>query len=507
MNVLIPGRTLTAVAAVTAAALMTAPVEASTLRMAMQEDPDALDPDQGGTYAGRVVFAALCDKLVDITPELHIVPVLATGWEWSDDNLALTMTLREGVVFHDGEPFNAEAAKYNIERSKTLDESRRKGELAQVESVEVLDEYTVRLHLSQPFAPLLAQLTDRAGMMVSPRAAEELGADFPSNPACSGPYEFVERIAQDSIRARKFDRYWNADEIHIDEIVYSYIEDPTVRLASLRAGDIDIAERVAATDLGTVRQEPDLELVSIVGLGFTHLHVNTHRGERADTPLGNNPRLRQALDLAIDRDIINQAAFDGENLPGNQLVPPTSPYYIEKFPIPERDVERARAILAEEGHERLAVELTVVNAASDVRVAQIVQTLAGEAGFDITVQPLETATAVQRYFAGNFELFLGNWSGRADPDGNLHAYLACDGSQNHGHFCHEELDELLNAARAVSDVEERYALYERAAEIYLAELPTIPIYHLTWFFGVNNRVQGLTPYPDAITRLQGMRIE
>lgn len=500
-------QTLTAVALVAMASLAAATADAATLRMAVQEDPDALDPDQGGTFGGRVIFAALCDKLVDIAPDLEIVPMLATGWEWSDDNLELTMTLREGVVFHDGEPFDAEAVKYNIERSKTLDESRRKAELAQVESVEVVDDLTVKLHLSQPFAPLLAQLSDRAGMMLSPKAAEELGANFPSAPACSGPFEFVERIAQDSITVRKFQDYWNAGEIHIDEVIYRYVEDPTVRLAQLRAGDIDIAERVAATDLATVRDDPNLELVSIVGLGVSHLQINTDRGERAETPLGQNARLRQALELSLDRNIINQVAFDGGFLPGNQLVTPESPFYIKEFPIPERDVEAARAILAEEGFDRVPVELMVENAAMNVRAAQIIQAMAGEAGFDVTVQPLETATAVQSLFAGNFEMFIANWSGRADPDGNLHTILTCEGSQNHGHYCNEELDVALNAARAASDFDERYAHYSDAAEIYLAELPTIPIYHLTWFFGVNDRVQGLVPRPDALTRLQGLRIE
>jgi peptide/nickel transport system substrate-binding protein len=505
--VLASRQTLTTVALLAAALLGATSVHAATLRMAIQEDPDALDPDQGGTYGGRVVFAALCDKLVDIGPDLSIEPMLATGWEWSDDNLALTMTLREGVVFHDGEPFDAEAVKFNIERSKTLDESRRKAELAQVESVEVVDDYEVTLHLSQPFAPLLAQLSDRAGMMVSPKAAADLGANFPSAPACSGPFEFVERIAQDSITVRKFADYWNADEIHIDEVIYRYVEDPTVRLAQLRAGDIDIAERVAATDLDIVRDDPNLELVSIVGLGVSHLQINTDRGERAQTPLGQNAKLRQALELSLDLTIINQVAFDGGFLPGNQLVTPESPFYINEFPIPERDVERARAILAEEGFDRVPVELTVENAAMNVRAAQIIQSMAGEAGFDITVQPLETATAVQGLFAGNFEMFIANWSGRADPDGNLHTILSCEGSQNHGHYCNADLDAALNAARAASDFDERYAHYRDAAEIYLAELPTIPIYHLTWFFGVNERVQGLVPRPDALTRLQGMRIE
>ena len=300
---------------------------------------------------------------------------------------------------------------------------------------------------------------------------------------------------------------WNADEVHIDDVIYRYVEDPTVRLAQLRAGDIDIAERVAATDLAAVRDDPNLELVSIVGLGASHLQVNTDRGERSETPLGQDARIRQALELAIDRNIINQVAFDGGFLPGNQLVTPESPLYIKEFPIPSRDVEAAKELLAEAGHERVPVELMVENSAGNVRAAQIIQSMAAEAGFDITVQPLETATAVQSLFGGNFELFLANWSGRPDPDGNLHTILSCEGSQNHGHYCNESLDAALNAARASSDSDERYALYRDAAEIYLAELPTIPIYHLTWFFGVNDRVQGLVPRPDAITRLQGMRIE
>src|SRR5262249_1271766 len=152
---------------------------------------------------GRIVFASLCDKLVDISPELEIVPQLATEWRWVDDNKGLVMKLRPGVKFHDGEPFDAVAAKFSIERHLNLPGSNRKAEISAVKSVEIVDNQTIKLTLSAPFAPLLAQLTDRAGMMVSPKAAQS-GTEFGTRPICAGPYKFVERVAQDRIVLERF---------------------------------------------------------------------------------------------------------------------------------------------------------------------------------------------------------------------------------------------------------------------------------------------------------------
>jgi peptide/nickel transport system substrate-binding protein len=479
---------------------------AQTLRYGLQENPDALDPDLGGTFGGRVVFAALCDKLVDITPGLEIGPMLATSWEVAEDGRSIVFELREGVLFHDGTPFDAEAVKANIERSKSLDTSRRKAELAQVESVEALEPLQVRFNLSQPFTPLLALLSDRAGMMMSPKALSELGDTYATNPVCSGPFSFVERIAQATITVDKFADYWNADEIHFDRVVYSYVEDPTIRLAQLRAGDLDIAERVSPTDLETVRSDPNLALHTVVGLGVSHLHINVANGERANSPLGSDPRLREAFELSLDREIINQVAFDGENLPGNQMVPPTSPYYAKAFPIPPRDLERARELLREAGQERVPVELAVANTAGDIRVAEIVRSLAAEAGFDVTVRAMETTTGTERYFSGNFEVHLGNWSGRSDPDGNLYTFIACDGGQNFGKYCNPEVQAALEAGRTESGFEARYAAYEKAAAGYLADRPTIPVYHTKWLFAADKDLDGITLYPDALLRLPGISL-
>src|SRR6266851_6409599 len=160
----------------------------TTLRIGLAEDPDVLDPTLARTYVGRIVFASICDKLFDIDEKLAAVPQLALGHETSADGKTVTIKLRPGVKFHDGEPFNAEAAKYSLDRHLTMKGSYRRPDLGSVEKVEIVDPMTIRLILKEPFSPLLAQLTDRAGMMVSPKAAEAAGDKFGLHPVCAGPY-------------------------------------------------------------------------------------------------------------------------------------------------------------------------------------------------------------------------------------------------------------------------------------------------------------------------------
>ncbi|MBL8339022.1 MAG: ABC transporter substrate-binding protein, partial [Rhodoferax sp.] len=204
-------------------------LQAQTLRIGLAEDADSLDPTQARTFVGRIVFSSLCDKLFDIDEKLAIVPQLATGYEWSADSKTLTIKLRTDVTFHDGEKMDAAAVKFNLERHKTMAGSQRSGELRPLASVDVVDPATVRLNLSVPFTPLLAALTDRAGMMVSPKAAQAAGANFGARPVCSGPFKFVERVAQDRIVFEKYANYWNKAAIHFDKVIYTPVPDATVR--------------------------------------------------------------------------------------------------------------------------------------------------------------------------------------------------------------------------------------------------------------------------------------
>ena len=479
---------------------------AQTVRVGLNEDPDILDPVLSRTYVGRIVFASLCDKLFDITQDLEVVPQLATGFEFSDDNLSLTLDIRDGVMFHDGTVLDAEAVRYNLERSKNFPGSNRASEIEQLESVEVVDENTVRLNMSQPFAPIVAQLADRAGMMVSPTAAEAEGENFGNAPVCAGPFSFVERVAQDRIVLERFPDYWDAESINLEGVVFLPIPDSSVRLANLQAGDLEMIERPAPTDLEAIRSDANLSLPSAPSLGYQGITINLSNPEPLDTPLASSPQVREALELALDRNVINQAVFNGEFIVGNQPVPPSSPWYNEAYPVSERNLEQAQALLREAGFERVAFELMVGNNPESVRLGEVVQALGAEAGFDISLRATEFASALDFQEAGDYEAFQIGWSGRLDPDGNIHQYQTCNGALNENGFCNEEVDTLLNEARAVTDPVERKALYDSAGELYLPNRHIIYLYHQNLFFPHVASLEGFEAYPDGILRWQGVTL-
>ena len=366
----------------------------SVLRIGLNDEPDALDPTISRAYVGRLVFAALCDKLFDVTPELKIVPQLATGYEWAAGGRSVVIRLRPGVKFHDGEPFNAEAVKFNIERHLTTPGSFRKSEIGDIKTVDVVNDLTVRFNLSEPLVPLIAALTDRSGMMISPKAARELGDRFGTRPVCAGPFKFVERVAQGKIVGERFADYWDKGNIHVDRVEFVPITDSTARLANLRSGDLQMIERVSPTDLAQVRSDSRLKVVGVPELGYQMLPLNLNNGPRGKV-LGADPRIRQAIDLAIDRDTIIKTVFNNEYIAGNQFVSPASPFYNAKFPVKKRDVARARQLLREAGQPNLAFTLIVPPERDRQEASLIIQAMLAEAGITMTIQTQENVTMLR----------------------------------------------------------------------------------------------------------------
>jgi len=493
---------------VVALSLAGAGAGAQTLRIGLAEDPDVLDPTLARTFVGRIVFASLCDKLVDIAPDLTVVPQLATEWQWSDGNKALVMKLRQGVKFQDGEPFDAAAVKFNIERHLNLPGSTRKAEISAVSEVQVVDEHTVKFVLSAPFAPLLAQLSDRAGMIVSPKAAKS-GGEFGTHPVCAGPYKFVERVAQDRIVLERFADYWNKDAIKFDRVTFLPITDSTVRLANLQSGGLDMIERVAATDFDQARQDARIKTADITGLGYTGLTINLNNGARAKTPLGQDAKVREAMEAAIDRAALNKVVFNGLFQPGNQWMPPGNPYNVKAMPVPPRDLAKAKRLLAEVKAPSLAVNLMVPTDPEILRAAQVIQAMAAEAGFDIKIQATEFASSLDLASKGEFEAYLIGWSGRTDPDGNIYNFVGCKAppALNSPHYCNAEVDRELDAARSADAPAERLAHYAKVAEHTLADRPIIYLWHNKWLYGMQKKLAGFAPYPDGLIRPQGMRME
>jgi len=488
-------------------ALLPLAASAQTLRVGLAEDPDVLDPTLARSFVGRVVFAGLCDKLFDIDEKLQIVPQLATGYEWSADSKALTLKIRPGVTFHDGEKLDAAAVKFNIERHKTMAGSNRRGELAPVSTVDVVDPQTVRINLSAPFSPLLAALTDRAGMMVSPKAAQAEGDKFGTKPVCSGPFRFVERVAQDRIVLEKYAGYWNKDQVHFDKIVYTPIPDATVRLANLRSGQLDFIERVASSDMEKLKGDKKLKTARITEIGYQGLTINVGKSEKAQqNPLGKDARVREAFELSLDRAGIVQVVMDNEATVGNQWVAPTNAFYAKNVPIPKRDIARAKALLKEAGVPNPSFTLVTPTTSDAQRIALVVQAMTREAGFDVKIQSTEFATSLNMADKGDFEAYVLAWSGRADPDGNLYSFDACKQPLNYAGYCVAEVDELLNRSRSERDPAERKKAYEQIAARVLKDRPIVYLYHRNWLWAYNAKLTGMRSIPDGLLRVTGLKL-
>jgi len=478
----------------------------TTLRIGLAEDPDVLDPTLARTFVGRIVFNSLCDKLFDLDEKLNIVPQLATSYTWSADHKALTIKLRQGVTFHDGEKLDAAAVKFNLERHKTMQGSNRRGELAPVTSVDVVDAQTVRLNLAAPFAPLLAVLTDRAGMMVSPKAAQAEGAHFGTHPVCSGPFKFVERVAQDRIVLERFPNYWNKGAIHFDRVVYQPIVDASVRLANLRSGQLDFIERMAPSDVPGLKGDSRFKISRIVEIGYQGITINIGKSDQAQkNPLGRDPRVREAFELSLDRKAITQVAMDGEAEVGNQWVAPNNPWYAKNVPVPQRDVAKAKALLAAAGVPNPSFTLMTPTTSDAQKIAQVVQAMAKEAGFDVKVQSTEFSTSLDLADKGQYDAYMLAWSGRADPDGNLYSFHACKQPLNYAGYCKPEVDELINRSRATTDPAARLKLFEQIEAHVAKDRPIVYLFHRHWLWAYSAKLSGLRTVPDGLVRVQDLK--
>jgi peptide/nickel transport system substrate-binding protein len=486
----------------------------TTLVVALNQDPDILDPTLSRTYVGRIIYEHMCEKLYEIDENLQIFPQLAADLpSFSDGGKTVTIKLRSGVKFNDGTPMNAEAVRYSLDRHLTMKGSSRRSELQPVSAIEVVDPLTIRLRLKAPSSPILATLADRAGMPVSPTQAKKLEDKFGTAPICVGPWTFVERVPQDRIVLEKSKHYFDPGQAKFDRIVFRIIPDDNVRLANLRSGDIDMMHLVAPTDAASLKKEGRFDLARVTGLHYQGLTINLHNKSGKNTPpadlgtpMANDPRVREALELSIDRDALNQVAWDGQYTPGCTPISPVSPFYDTTRKCPTRDVAKAKKLLADAGLAAgYSFELTIVNDPQQRRLGEVIQGMAAEAGFKITLRPSEFASALNDDDSGKLQVFLVGWSGRVDPDGNIHQFHTCGGSLNTTGACDKAIDDLLNKAREVSDQAQRVALYKEAVDKMVLERRNIVyLYHQNYIVAYPKNLKNYKAVPDALIRLKGV---
>ena len=446
------------------------PKAGGTLKVALESELRTLDPLKSSQRVERQVYYNIYDSLVTIDTSLKIKPGLATSWTYTDPT-TLQFVLRQGVKFHDGTDFNADAVKFNIDRILNAASSPRKSELASVTSVEVKDASTVIFHLKKKDAALLAQLVDRAGMILSPAAIQKEGADLGLNPigAGTGPFVFVEWKRDDHLTLKKNPNYWVPGRPYLDEVIYRPITDSNAALAALRTGDIDVAgtNAIADKDIASIKSDSSLVYKDIPGLSFEGFEVNSGSGVFADKAK------RQAVALALDRaQILKNVFFDLHTLSRGPIPPTSWAFDSSENLYTAVDISKAKSMAT-----GFSFALKTPNTPGSIQEATLIKDQLSKAGITANIQTEEFGQILTEASAHKFDAALVGWSGRIDPDGNMYGWFHTGGGFNDGQYSNPQVDSLLEQARVASDQAARKPLYDQAQKILVEDVAYIFIGH------------------------------
>lgn len=486
--------------------------DGGTLTVALNADPDKLDPTLAQTLVGRTVFAAMCEKLYDVDQQGKIIPQLATALpKTSSDGRTVTFSVRPDLTFSDGTHLDAAAVVTSLLRDRDLAGSARATELSPLKSAEATGRYTVRLTLKQPYVPLTAVLADRSGMVMSPTALKKYGKNFTNHPSCVGAFKYAERVGGDRIVLDKDPHYYDAKKIHLDRVVYKPIPDGTVRLANLRSGDIQVGDQMTPVDVQSALTEPKLQLFNSPSLGYQGIGLNVGNAKGlgqppgpVDSPFQRDVRIREAFELSLDRQLINKVVFQGMYEPACGPIAPASAIApgVPAAKCPGRDVTRARALLKAAGvHTPVHVEMKMANDPQTNRFGQVVQAMAKEAGFDVSLRPMEYASMLADTDDGHYDAFTSGWSGRLDPDGNIASFLQTRAAMNAYGFSDKTVDHLIERGRTESDPKRRAAIYGQLTKAVADQHTLIYVYRQKNYVVAAENVSGISVYGDGLVRI------
>jgi peptide/nickel transport system substrate-binding protein len=467
------------------------------LRIGVAADIVTMDPNLSGNAGDRQIYHQVFNTLVEIDQNLNILPQLAASWEQPDPK-TYVFKLQQGVKFHDGTAFDAAAVKANFDRMMDpAGKSLRRGDVASIDKVTVVDAQTVRLDLKAPNAALLATLSDRAGMMVSPTAIQTLGADLARKPVGTGPFSFVEWVAGDHVTLQRNPSYWKPGLPFLDRVSYHVVQDPLVKLQGLQTGQFDIIDYAPPQKVQALKADSSVAFIPVKSLAAYWLWLNTTR------PPFDNKAVRQSMALALDVAAIVKAVNYGVGVAANGPIPPSSWAYDSSIPVVQRDVAGAKAKLAAGGKASgIKAGFEISSSPDDQRLAQVLKAQLADAGIEMDIQLVDAARQSADSVAHNFDITTAGWSGWPDPDGNTFAHFTSKGGLNVGGYSNPQVDDLLVKAQSVSDHAQRREFYSQAIKILREDAPAV-----FWMFpdqpkAASLKVQGYAPIPDGMIRAE-----
>lgn len=471
-----------------------------TLRVGMQTDPVGLDPHVSNATATRNMLENTYDTLVMFDSTLAIVPGLAESWEASADALQWTFRIRE-TNWHDGQPVTAQDVVFSINRIKDpATASPRAGNFSVVQSIEATDDRTVVMTLSEPFTPLLAYLAASLNVIVPQHVVEANGGSLQNVVVGSGPFRFVEYLPQTRLVLERFDGYWGRDAAgnqlpYLDGILFTFYPDPTARTTAILTGDVDWVEYVPAVEVPALQANPDVEVTGGLAANYRSLFFNA-----AVAPF-DDFRVRQAFAYAIDKQqIVDLALFgtggvvaEGTTIPGGNF------YAVDATPYDERNVARARELLAEAGFPNgFEFDLYITSTYDFLRdPAEIVQANLAEIGVTANIVLEDWSIFLPNFLAKEYTAAISGTSGQTDPDMFLYTTFHSTSSGNYMNYANADLDALLTRGRQEPDPEVRRQIYLEAQEIVLRDSPQVFLFHSAQYSANRPNVEGYVHFPNT----------
>jgi peptide/nickel transport system substrate-binding protein len=453
-------------------------------------NPSSLDPITGGSGNDHMSLYPMYDRLVNFDPAtLQPQPGLATKWDFPDP-LSMTLELRSGVKFHDGTDFDAAAVKFNLDRAKTLPKSTVKADISMIDSVEVVSPTQVKIKLTREDKSLLLIMADRPGMMSSPAAVQAAGDDYNRKPVGTGPYKFVEWLPNDRLVVAKNASYWQQGKPYLDQITIRYIPDAQTGINALKAGEADLAMKVPISEAKALQSDKNLTVSVAPSLGLETCYFNFSK------PPFDKVEVRQAFQMAVNREALNESFTFGLATPAYQVYPPGYWAYQSDLAKPwKADAAGAKAMLAKAGFpDGVTIKAVAYDASGQTRKNEIIQAQIAEAGFKMTFDVMEVGAATSTFFEKlTYDLYCAGWSGRPDPSQTALSLFGSKAFYNAGKVAFPGMDEALSAAGKSADTKERAKAFNSVVKISQDQAIFTPLLHQPDVNAFNKKVGGFAP--------------
>lgn len=451
-----------------------------------------LDPQDSTDQYSQVVTTQIYDRLIEIDEMTgKLVPGLADKWERIDD-LTVVFSLNKNAKFHNGDPLKASDVKFTLERAKA---SPKVAHLYKpIKTIEIVDDYTVKIITAEPFAPLLNHLSHKSAAIISEKYYNENKNNYFQKPIGTGPYKFKEWKIGDQITLEANDTYFKAKP-SIKTIVIKAIPEENSKVIGLETGEIDIAEGIASVGRKSIIENKNLQLLEAPSVSTAYLGFSTKK------PIVNDKDVRRAIAMGIDREAIIKALIFGDVKPSNSFLAPTVFGYSPDSKTLSYNPEEAKKIIESKGLKGAKLSLVTSNSPLRAQIAEIMQAQLKEIGLDITVQTLEWGAFLTATGNGDLDMFIMGW-GPSTGDGDYGLYPNFHSSQfgsngNRTFYSNPKVDGLLDAAKKEMDVEKRKTMYKDVADAVNEDVPALPLYYSNTIIGANRSIEGVQPtsYP------------